>query len=52
MPGKHYNAHETERMRELHGVELASFWRRAVAFVIDFALAGFFTSAAALRTCA
>jgi uncharacterized RDD family membrane protein YckC len=40
MPGKHYNAHETERMRELHGAELASFWRRAIAFVIDFALAG------------
>ena len=35
-----YNAHETERMHELHGVELASFGRRAMAFAIDFVLGG------------
>lgn len=37
---RHYNAHETERMQELDGVELASFTSRAVAFFIDFAIAG------------
>ncbi len=35
-----YNARETERMRELNGLELASFTSRAVAFFIDFAIAG------------
>ena len=35
-----YNAHETERMRELDGAELASFTSRAIAFLIDFAIAG------------
>jgi hypothetical protein len=35
-----YNAYETERMRELNGVELASFTSRAVALLIDFAIAG------------
>jgi uncharacterized RDD family membrane protein YckC len=35
-----YNALETERMRELNGVELASFTSRAVAFLIDFLIAG------------
>ena len=32
-----YNAHETERMAELQGVELASFGRRAAAFALDLA---------------
>ena len=31
-----YNAHETERMHQLHGARLASFKARAIAFVIDF----------------
>lgn len=31
-----YNAHVTERMRRIHGMPLASFTRRAAAFVIDF----------------
>lgn len=31
-----YNAHETERMHQVHGARLASFKARAVAFVIDF----------------
>jgi uncharacterized RDD family membrane protein YckC len=35
-----YNAHETERMREVHGVPLAPFWRRAAALAIDFVIAG------------
>jgi uncharacterized RDD family membrane protein YckC len=35
MPGTRYDAHETERMRQLHGVELASFRRRAIAFLVD-----------------
>ncbi len=35
-----YNAHETERISELDGSELASFTSRAIAFLIDFAIAG------------
>jgi uncharacterized RDD family membrane protein YckC len=31
-----YNAHETERMHQVHGAQLASFKARAIAFVIDF----------------
>ncbi len=31
-----YNAHETERMHQVHGAPLASFNARAAAFVIDF----------------
>ena len=34
-----YNAHETDRMLQLHGAPLASFKSRAAAFVLDFALA-------------
>ncbi len=34
-----YNAHETERMRELDGTPLATFSARALAFAIDFLLA-------------
>ncbi len=34
-----YRAHETERMSELDGAELASFRARALAFLIDFVLA-------------
>jgi uncharacterized RDD family membrane protein YckC len=34
-----YDAHETGRMAELHGVSLAAFGRRAVAFITDFLLA-------------
>jgi hypothetical protein len=37
---RRYNAHETERMRELDGMELASFASRAAAFSIDFLIAG------------
>jgi uncharacterized RDD family membrane protein YckC len=33
--GGHYRPHETERMLALQGVELASFWRRAGALMID-----------------
>ncbi|HLM59404.1 MAG TPA: RDD family protein [Pyrinomonadaceae bacterium] len=36
---KTYNAHETERMHQVHGAPLASFKARAVAFVIDFLVA-------------
>lgn len=35
-----YDAHETARMHAVHGARLASFRRRAVAFAVDFALAG------------
>lgn len=35
---KTYNGHETQRMHELHGSELASFLRRALAFTIDLVL--------------
>jgi len=34
-----YNAHETERMHQVHGAQLASFKARAIAFVIDFFVA-------------
>lgn len=37
-----YNPHETARMKELEGAELAGFWRRAVAFFLDFAFFGAF----------
>jgi uncharacterized RDD family membrane protein YckC len=30
-----FSARETEWLRELDGIELASFWRRALAFVLD-----------------
>jgi len=30
-----YDAHETERMHQLHGAELASFKARLLAFIID-----------------
>lgn len=35
-----YHAHETERMSELDGAELASFRSRALALLIDFLTAG------------
>ena len=35
---KTYNGHETQRMHELDGAELASFLRRALAFTIDLAI--------------
>ncbi len=38
--GQTYNAHETERMLEVHGLPLAPFWRRAVALALDFVIAG------------
>jgi uncharacterized RDD family membrane protein YckC len=34
-----YNAHETERMHQVHGAQLASFKARGAAFVIDFLVA-------------
>ena len=34
-----YNAHETQRMLEIHGIQLASFKARLAAFMIDFLLA-------------
>lgn len=38
-PNTTNNAHETERMRTVHGAPLASFARRAGAFVVDFLIA-------------
>jgi uncharacterized RDD family membrane protein YckC len=42
LPGylRRYNPQETRRMRELGGLELASFTSRAAAFLIDFLIAG------------
>jgi uncharacterized RDD family membrane protein YckC len=34
-----YNAHESDRMQQLHGLPLASFKRRAAAFYVDFFIA-------------
>ncbi len=34
-----YNAHETERMHQVHGARLASFKARAIAFILDFLVA-------------
>jgi uncharacterized RDD family membrane protein YckC len=34
-----YNAHETQRMQEVHGMPLAPFWRRAGAFFLDLGIA-------------
>lgn len=36
---KTYNAHETERMNEVHGTALASFQSRFFAFALDFVIA-------------
>jgi uncharacterized RDD family membrane protein YckC len=33
-----FSARETEWLQELDGIELAGFWRRAIAFVIDWTL--------------
>jgi uncharacterized RDD family membrane protein YckC len=45
---KTYNGHETSRKSALHGVELATFTRRALAFLADIAIAaalfGIFTT--------
>ncbi len=38
MMGTSYQAHETDRMRELDGVELAPFRNRALAFAVDLGL--------------
>ncbi len=37
-----YNAHETERLKQVHGAPLASFSTRLVAFGIDFIIAFIF----------
>ncbi len=37
--GKYFELHNLERMRSLEGVELASFKRRAIAFLIDVVIA-------------
>lgn len=37
---KNYCAHESDRMQELNGSELASFTRRAIALYLDFIFAG------------
>lgn len=40
MQSSTYDAHETERLRALHGRRLASFGSRAAAFAVDIALGG------------
>jgi len=40
-----FSARETEWLQELDGIELASFWRRAAAFVIDWFLVSILLSA-------
>jgi hypothetical protein len=32
---RNFSAQETEWLEELDGIELASFWRRACAFLVD-----------------
>jgi uncharacterized RDD family membrane protein YckC len=39
---REFRAHETHRMDELNGLPLASFKKRAIAIVIDFAIIGVF----------
>ena len=39
-PPRRYHAHETDRMQELDGSELASFTRRALALFLDLLFAG------------
>ncbi|MDD8013920.1 MAG: RDD family protein [Acidobacteriota bacterium] len=31
----YYDSHQTKRMEDVHGAELATFWRRAAAFSLD-----------------
>lgn len=40
-----FSARETEWMEELDGIELASFWRRAFAFLIDWLIVAIALSA-------
>jgi len=40
-----FSARETEWLEELDGIELASFWRRAAAFLIDWAIVAVVLSA-------
>lgn len=37
---RNFSAHETGWLLELDGIELAPFWRRAVAFALDWAIVG------------
>jgi uncharacterized RDD family membrane protein YckC len=39
-----FNPHETDRLKELDGVKLASFTRRASAFIIDLLISVLFSS--------
>ncbi len=43
-----YHAHETDRMRALHGCQLASFRSRAMAFLVDLAIGGLLFMAVAV----
>jgi hypothetical protein len=45
---KNYSAHESDRMQELNGSELASFTRRAIALYLDFIFAGLLILAVAI----
>jgi hypothetical protein len=47
---RRYNTYETERAREFNGVELASFASRAIAFLIDFVIAGALFMGVLVRT--
>ena len=38
---KHYQPHHIDRLRELQGLPLANFWRRALAFIIDIIVCSF-----------
>jgi uncharacterized RDD family membrane protein YckC len=38
VPMRSFSARETEWLQELDGIELASFWRRAFAFLIDWTI--------------
>jgi uncharacterized RDD family membrane protein YckC len=47
-----FSARETEWLLELDGIELASFWQRAFAFLIDWMIVGIFFSAFAVAVAA
>ena len=42
---RNFSARETEWLEELDGIELASFWRRAIAFLIDWLIVAIVLSA-------
>ena len=48
LPMRNFSARETEWLEELDGIELASFWQRAFAFIIDWIIVAIIFSAVAI----